>query len=544
MSQVILVPFNDQEIGQGVNFDSRENLGTGLNVANVADDRNANGQIVRTSFTSVTTQESLMESLGISVSADARYGLFSGGAKMDFAQSHSVNSFSSFVVGRCEVHNATRHGHGFMPTELAGKLIAAGDKEAFKTAFGNMFVRSLKTGGEFYVVARLTSVSEEEQSKLSASLNAEYNGLVASGSFKAAFNESMSKTGNRTEVAVFMSQAGGVGNQASFTGQDAVKILERLSSFPQSVLEHPVGYEAELATYDTIPILVPNPIEVEGRNAVLADCLAQKLHFLKALSDLEFLLGPNGEVFFDGLPSHAELGQIEVQYRKAFNSLMSHAIKVAKGETPPQLFVADPPPPPLNFKKRPVSNDEKTNFAKAGEAAAISDLVLTAFRNLQPEGSRRSGFDMGIGITGSQTMWGPGKQRFLDSLGFNEQLGFKDAAAFALGRNNNPSLAAKGSEIAAADAEVATARAVRSSGLFWLGFDVATGIFGNPMMGALGNTSMGPGSEKIRSTTSQAEHVLLPTNDVESGFNASAAFHIARNTDEVIDRTDRASLKI
>jgi len=527
MSQIIIVPFNDQEIGQGVNFDTRENLGTGLDVANISDDRNANGQIVRTSFTSVTTQESLMESLGISVSADARYGLFSGGAKMDFAQSHSVNSFSSFVVGRCEVHNATRHGHGFTATELA-KSFAATDQEAFKRSFGNMFVRSLKTGGEFYVVARVTSVSEAEQSKLSATLHAEYNGLAASGSFSASFNESMAKTNNHSEVTVFMSQAGGAGNQASFTGPDAAKILERLSSFPQSVLEHPVGYEAELATYDTIPIPLPDPMEVEERNTVLADCLAQKLHFLKALSDLEFLLGPNGEVFFDGLPSHAELGQIEVQYRKALNSLMSHALKVAKGEMEPQVFVADPPPPPLDFKKRPVSDEEKTDLAKAGEAAAVSDPVLTAFRNLQSEGPRRSGFDLGIGITGGQTLWGPGKQRFLDSLGFNEQLGFRDAAAFALGRNNNPSLAAKGAEIAAADAEVATARAVRSSGLFWLGFDVATGIFADPKMGALGNTAMGPGSEKIRSTTSQAEHILLPSNDIESGFNASAEFHIAR----------------
>ena len=529
MTQIMIVPFSDQEIGQGFNFDSRENVGTGLSVPNISEDPNVNGQIVRTFFSSVTTQESLMESLGVSVSADARYGLFSGGAKVDFAQSHSVNSFSSCIVGRCEVHNATRHGHGFRLTPEAEALVTAGRQKEFKTAFGDMFVRSLKTGGEFYVVARITSVSEQEQSKLAASLHAEYNGLTASGSFKASFNAAMEKTNNRSEVTVFMSQAGGIGSQTSFTGTEAVKILERLSAFPQSVLEHPVGYEAELATYDTIPIPVLTPEETEDRNIVLADCLVQKMGFLKALSDLQFLLGPNGNLSFDNLPAPAELGKIEVQYRTALNSLMAHAIKVAKGQmVTPELFVANPAPPPLNFKKKPVSDDEKVTFAKLGEAAAKADPVVAAFRDLQQGDARQSGFDMGIGLTGAQTLWGPGKQRFLDSLSFSEQLGFKDAAAFSLGRNNHAVLATKGTEIATADSEVASARALRKSGLFWLGFDIATGIFGDPALGALGHTSMGPGAEKIRSTASQGEHVLLPSDGIEQGFNASVAFHLGR----------------
>src|SRR4051812_10256556 len=112
MSQVIKIPFDDQQIGQGFNYDSRESVGIGLSVTSISEDI-PDGQIVRTSFKSVATQESLMESLGVSASADVRYGLFSGGAKFDFAQSHAVNSYSSFIAGRCEVQNATRHGHGF-----------------------------------------------------------------------------------------------------------------------------------------------------------------------------------------------------------------------------------------------------------------------------------------------------------------------------------------------------------------------------------------------------------------------------------------------
>ena len=353
MSQILRLPFNDQQIGQGFNFDSRENVGTALLVEKIFEDPVVDGQIVRTSFHSVSTQESLMEALGLSASADARYGLFAADAKVDFAQSHSVNSFSSFVAGRCEVQNATRHGRGFSLTALAAPLINSGNTEQFKRAFGDMFVRSLKTGGEFYVVARVTSVSAEHQSKLTASLHAEYNGLAAGGSFQAAFDTATRETSGRTEVTVFMSQAGGIGGQASFTGPDATKILQRISEFPQFAHDHPVGYEAELATYDTLAIAGPSVEEVEARKLVLADCLSQKLSFLKSLSDLKFAQGPSGATFFEGLPSSVELGDMETQYRKALNSLMAHAIQVSKGTiNPPTLFVPDPPPPPVVFTKR------------------------------------------------------------------------------------------------------------------------------------------------------------------------------------------------
>jgi hypothetical protein len=78
MPQVILIPFDGQEIGQGYNSETRDSVGTGLSVASTFEDPAANGQEVTTTFQSVTSQESLMESLGISASVDVRYGLFSG----------------------------------------------------------------------------------------------------------------------------------------------------------------------------------------------------------------------------------------------------------------------------------------------------------------------------------------------------------------------------------------------------------------------------------------------------------------------------------
>jgi hypothetical protein len=287
-------------------------------------------------------QDSLMETLGITASADVRHGLISGGAKMAFAESHAVNSFSSFIVGRCEVRNAVRHGSGFQLTPVAEALARSGNMTAFKTAFRDMFVRFIKRGGEFYVIARITSSSEEHQTTLAASLHAEYNGLATSGSVSAEFKNATKETHNRTEVAVSMNQAGGIGSQLSFTGMDALKVLERLSQFPQIAHEHPVAYEVELATYDTIPIDVAPPEEREDRNTVLRDCLPQKMGFLKPCQICNSCSVRVERCFFDDLPPNTELAKMEGHYRKALNSLMAHAIESESGRmNPPQMFEAN-----------------------------------------------------------------------------------------------------------------------------------------------------------------------------------------------------------
>jgi hypothetical protein len=276
MPQVVRIPFDGQEIGQGYNTETRESVGTGLVVASISEDKNADGQVVTTSFASATSQESLMDTLGISASIDVRVGLFSGGGKFSFAESNSVNSFSSFIVGRCVVQNAIRHGHGFSLNGDAQPLVVAGRLDEFKTAFGDKHVRAFMTGGEVDIIARITSVSEAHQSKLVATLHAAYNGLATAADFQSEFNRTSMETNGQTEVTVFMHQEGGQGPQLAFTGPDASKVLDKLSELPGFVLAHPIAYEMELADYNTIPIPIPTAGETEDREAVLLDCFTQK----------------------------------------------------------------------------------------------------------------------------------------------------------------------------------------------------------------------------------------------------------------------------
>jgi hypothetical protein len=267
--------------------------------------------------------------------------------------------------------------HGFKLTDDAQTVLnKPNGMEEFKMAFGDMFVRSLKTGGEFLVVARITSISEDHQHELATSLHGEYNNFAVSVTFNEAFTKAMSETNNHTEVTVWMRQRGGQEAQAAFTGSDASKIRERLLDFPTSTHQHPIGYEAELASYNTTPIPIPTLEESEDQALVLADCTQQKIGFLTALSDLALASSDDTSMLFDDLPSKSDLNRMKGQYRIALNALMSHAIRVATGQmNPPQDFVANPAPPAINFKKKLFAPPPPSPQVPSSDPAPLPDVI-------------------------------------------------------------------------------------------------------------------------------------------------------------------------
>jgi len=163
---------------------------------------------------------------------------------------------------------------------------------------------------------------------------------------------------------------------------------------------------------------------------------------------------------------------------------------------------------------------ELNALAARGPAIANQDPLAVELRNLQPEGPVRRGFDIGMAASEGQTAWGPGKEEILKKLNPTEQEGFKVAVSFALDRNRNAALAAVGAAIAEMDPSVAEVRIAEPDSRYWLGFDIASGIFGDPALGALGNTAKGPGSLAIRDALSAL---------AQRGFDAAVNFHLARH---------------
>jgi hypothetical protein len=158
-------------------------------------------------------------------------------------------------------------------------------------------------------------------------------------------------------------------------------------------------------------------------------------------------------------------------------------------------------------------------LAAKGQSMASQDPFVAELRKRQPAGNVR-GFDIGIAAAENDTLWGPGKQKILSSLNAPQQEGFKVAVSFSMDRNKNKALAATGAAMAKADPAVATARTSDADVRAWLGFDIASGIFGDPAKGGQGSKMGGLQFMAIR------EQLSLPA---QRGFNASMKFHQSRH---------------
>jgi hypothetical protein len=192
---------------------------------------------------------------------------------------------------------------------------------------------------------------------------------------------------------------------------------------------------------------------------------------------------------------------------------------------------------PIDSPSRPVCDSARTarernspawpglqrqcgaTLAPLGEAIAYKDPLSAELRKRTHNDAARRGFDIGMAIAEHDTEMGPGKQAMHDALTGIEQAAYDVAVSFLLQRNRNARFAATGAAIASADPAVAQARKKEDDVFYWLGFDIASGIFGDPHQGAQGNTATGPGSLKIRDALNAT---------AIRGFNAAVAYHLSR----------------
>jgi hypothetical protein len=164
------------------------------------------------------------------------------------------------------------------------------------------------------------------------------------------------------------------------------------------------------------------------------------------------------------------------------------------------------------------SNIDLENARARGETLAAGDDVLDLLRSRTPDPDRR-GFEVGLGIWAGNTAPGPGKQRYHDALTSAEQRGFDLAAAYSLPRNKYDALVKVGLSIDAGDSDVQRARTGDNDPFYWLGFDIASGLFGDPAAGSQGSKVLDAGAMAIRDSLNYAG---------KRGFNASMQLHFGR----------------
>jgi hypothetical protein len=268
----------------------------------------------------------------------------------------------------------------------------------------------------------------------------------------------------------------------------------------------------------------PNAVLIQHAQDILVICAKERSKIFDGMNLMDYIVQNPSRYEFEAPTTPVDILESFRGYQADLDTVAAAASQamddVAKAVTPADYasekgisYPQGVPPTPMPTLNKGL----KRVLAAKGEAIAKADPLFAALRDQQPAGPGRLGFDIGAGASEGQTLWGPGKQKLMETLDPAEQPGFMTAVAFALERNNNADFAAKGAAVADADPDVKASRSRQRSALCQLGFDIATGIFGDPALGATGNTVIGPGSQGIRSKLSP---------DGQTGFDAAVKLHL------------------
>jgi hypothetical protein len=248
---------------------------------------------------------------------------------------------------------------------------------------------------------------------------------------------------------------------------------------------------------------------------VLTYCAQKRNRIWTEINNVEFILANRGQ--FSDEPDTDDWSPLTTYLESLREDLdvvtkaASHALDHPSDAAMPTLAAVAPT---LPKRKEGVLNPA----AESGAAAVSADPVARALRDTLQSAAAVEGFNVGMDKERQFTLWGPGQQQFKDSLDEQAQRGYQLAADHCLNRNNNPERAVKGQAVVLADPDALAARAALPV-TQWLGFNIASAIFGDPALGAQGNTLMGPGSQKVRDS-------LIA--DGPAGFDRAVQHHMAK----------------
>lgn len=346
--QVRRLPYSgNMNYGRGVNTLTGEVVGLALDPAAPEATTGVGGQEAQTTARVITSHEQLMESMGLSVEASGRYGLFSGSGKFELSEKSAFNAQATFVVASCVVRNAFTMVNDLRLLDDAAAILRS-DPKRFQTTYGDSYVRGVQTGGEFYAVFSLISTNTETQTALASELQAEYGGLFASVNFKASFEKARQSSSSKTDLQIWVYQRAGMNEELAVV-RDTDEVFARLKAFPRIAGAYPVGYEAEVASYDTLALPMPSPVELEQKEFALQDCARLRLKYATARNDVEF--ARTNRDYYADLPPDPELNEIQDKYARAITQLMRHARQIAGGQIEPAVFVPAAALPLVNLRR-------------------------------------------------------------------------------------------------------------------------------------------------------------------------------------------------
>src|SRR3954469_24189094 len=176
-----------------------------------------------------SSTEELNQALSVSASASYGSNLFgSVSGRADFARSLSQHRYYLYLAVRCTVINASTYLTDPAASPEFAKL--TGDRtidwKRFYDKFGDSYVSSFQTGGEFIGILRWQTTTRSEQTKVAA----EVKGQFTSGSFDAQSSAQLSSLKTSSDYQVFVYRNGSHGGVPA-----ARDMVDTARQFPSTV---------------------------------------------------------------------------------------------------------------------------------------------------------------------------------------------------------------------------------------------------------------------------------------------------------------------
>lgn len=274
------------------------------------------GDIISFSMEQVETVEDLLTSLGVSAKASGGIGLFSASARFDFAQKCKVHSSSVFLVVSVKITEAFKSIAQPGIEAEAAALLAANNTDRFREEFGDMFVRGIQSGGQFFGVIEVQTRDQTDSKTISAGLSASYAAFSASGSFDKTFTDTVNS--HRTKVTCYIE-----GGQDRDLPTAIDTMTKRAVEFPGECAGHAVSYLALLDGYGVLPLPKgPNFADLQQQKDVLVECARLRNLHQQWLNDIDYISGHLNE-FVN--PDPTQLNQLHNDISADLNDIAAAA---------------------------------------------------------------------------------------------------------------------------------------------------------------------------------------------------------------------------
>ena len=271
------------------------------------------GQVVQFRLIKTESLEQVHKSLGLSVDGSASYMMVSGSEKFSFVESSSFQSYSVFLLVQITVTNTSTHLLGEQLVPSAVDLLANGNTVRFRQEFGDLYIKGIETGGEFWSIIEIQTTDTQDQTEISNQLDV--GGFFGAGSadVKTSFTSSFQKVTANHSLKIQAFQVGGAGEGAK--QQVSIgEVIEKAQNFASEVLLKPVAYRVELQDFGALNIPEPpNPIDVQNAKDVLQRFAEDRAVLIQLQNDIVYIKQQPGQFdVFDDNSLTALAGQVAV----------------------------------------------------------------------------------------------------------------------------------------------------------------------------------------------------------------------------------------